>query len=137
MICDFSVLHGEYGIISIGKFTFISEKCVLKPVITKDEKKVALNIGNHCFIDSGSIIRCKELGNNCYIGKNVVIGENSKIDNCCYIENDTVIPPETIFPSYSYIAGNPARVVDYLPENFSVQMIYWIEKKYKSIQIED
>lgn len=43
-------------------------------------------------------------------------GRRCVLKDCCYIEDGAVVPPETVVPSFTRFAGNPAKCVEDLPE---------------------
>ena len=43
-------------------------------------------------------------------------GRRCVLKDCCYIEDGAVVPPETVIPSFTRFAGNPAKCVEDLPE---------------------
>lgn len=43
-------------------------------------------------------------------------GKFAIIKDCVKIEEGTVVPPNTVIPSFSYVAGRPGRVIEELPE---------------------
>lgn len=72
--CVFSecvIIRSDINKIKIGKFVYVSPKCVIKPAIPTKESQ--MEMGSYIFIDADSIIRSRIIGNNIYIGKNVVI----------------------------------------------------------------
>lgn len=97
-------------------------------------------MGDHVFVGERAIVSAAVVGSYVYIGKNAVIvsdfspahsvftilfnfthnlslqGRRCVLKSCCYIEDGAVIPPETVVPSFTRFAGNPARCVEDLPE---------------------
>lgn len=98
------------------------------------------------FVGERAVINAAIVGSYIYIGKNAVIvrirhtrvnfiytnrsngitervsacsttqGRRCVLKDCCYIEDGAVVPPETVVPSFTRFAGNPAKCVEDLPE---------------------
>ena len=56
------------------------------------------------------------IGSHVHIGQNAVVGEFAIIKDYVRILPDTVIPANMVIPSFSIVAGQPARVVGEVPE---------------------
>jgi dynactin-5 len=77
---------------------------------------MALRVGDHVFIGPGSVIQAASIGSHVHIGANVVIGELAIIKEYVKILDGTVVPANMVIPSFSIVAGQPARVIGELPE---------------------
>lgn len=75
-----------------------------------------MKIGDHVFVGEGSVVEAAMIGSYVRIGKGCVIGKFTIIKDCVKIEDGSVIPPNTVIPSFSYVAGRPGRVIEELPE---------------------
>ena len=51
-----------------------------------------------------------------HIGQNVVVGEMAIIKDYVRVLDGTVVPSHMVIPSFSIVAGKPARVVGEVPE---------------------
>jgi dynactin-5 len=56
------------------------------------------------------------VGSRVHIGADCVIGKFAIIKDCVRVLDGTVVPPGMVVPSFSVVAGRPARVVGELPE---------------------
>ena len=63
-----------------------------------------------------SVVQAATIGSHVHIGANVVIGEFAIIKDYVRILDGTVVPPNMVIPSFSIVAGQPARVVGEVPE---------------------
>ncbi|KAI9105714.1 dynactin, subunit p25 [Phlyctochytrium arcticum] len=112
--------RGHAVVVAIGSYCLLKEKCALRPPY-KQYKAVfnyfPMKIGDHCVVGEDSIVEAAQIGNHVEIGRNCVIGKFAIIKDCCKILDNTVIAPNSIIPSFSVYGGNPARLVDELPES--------------------
>ena len=75
-----------------------------------------LRLGDQVFIGEASVVQAATIGSHVHIGANVVIGEFAIIKDYVRILDGTVVPPNMVIPSFSIVAGQPARVVGEVPE---------------------
>jgi dynactin 5 len=75
-----------------------------------------LKIADHVFIGPSSIIEAALIGSHVHIGANVVVGKFSIIKDYVRILDGSVVPPNMVIPSFSVVAGRPARVVGEIAE---------------------
>ncbi len=75
-----------------------------------------LKLSDHVFIGTNSIIEAALIGSRVHIGADCVIGKFVMIKDCVKILDGSVVPPGMVIPSFSVVAGRPARVVGELPE---------------------
>jgi dynactin 5 len=75
-----------------------------------------LRIGDHVFVGEKSVVQAAAIGNHVNIGQGVVIGELAIIKDYVRILDGTVVPPNMVIPSFSIVAGQPARVIGEVPE---------------------
>ena len=63
-----------------------------------------------------------------HIGAGVVIGEFAIIKDYVRILDGSVVPPNMVIPSFTVVAGQPARVIDEVPEggheSFELRELY-------------
>ena len=75
-----------------------------------------LRLGDHVFIGEKSVVQAATIGNHVHIGHGVVVGELAIIKDYVRILDGTVVPPNMVIPSFSIVAGQPARVIGEVPE---------------------
>ena len=75
-----------------------------------------LKLSDHVFVGASSIIEAALIGNRVYIGANCHIGKFVMIRDCVRILEGSVVPAGMVIPSFSVVAGRPARVVGELAE---------------------
>lgn len=68
------------------------------------------------FVGEGAVVQAATIGSHVHIGHNAVVGEFAIIKDYVRILPDTVIPANMVIPSFSIVAGQPARVVGEVPE---------------------
>ncbi|PBC32456.1 Dynactin subunit [Apis cerana cerana] len=98
-----TVLCGSQNIVLHGKVIVQSDA-----IIRGDLANV--RTGRYCIISKNAIIRppFKKFSRG--------LGRRCVLKDCCYIEDGAVVPPETVVPSFTRFAGNPAKCVEDLPE---------------------
>ncbi|KAJ8676246.1 hypothetical protein QAD02_012032 [Eretmocerus hayati] len=114
-----AIIRGDLANVKTGRYCIIGKNVVIRPPFKRFSRGIAffpLQMGDHVFVGERSVVNAAMVGSYVYIGKNVVIGRRSVIKNCVFIEDGAVIPPETVVPSFSRYAGNPAKCVEDLPE---------------------
>lgn len=75
-----------------------------------------LRMGDHVFVGERAVVQAATIGNHVHVGQGVVIGEFAIIKDYVRILDGTVVPPNMVIPSFSIVAGQPARVVGEVPE---------------------
>lgn len=90
-----------------------------------------MTIGDHVFIDEGSVVNAAHIGSYVHIGKNCVIGRHCILKDCCAIADNTVLPQGTVVPSFAIYAGSPGQFVDELPECTQDVMIEYTKSYYE------
>lgn len=75
-----------------------------------------LRIGDHVFVGERTVVQAATIGSHVYIGHDAVIDEFSIIKDYVRVLDGTVVPPNMVIPSFSIVAGQPARVVGEVPE---------------------
>jgi dynactin-5 len=73
-------------------------------------------MGDHVYVGPSSVVQAASIGSHVHIGRDVVIGEMAIIKDYTRILDGTVVPPHMVIPSFSIVAGKPARVVGEVPE---------------------
>lgn len=75
-----------------------------------------LRLGDHVFIGEGSVVQAATVGSHVHIDRDVVVGEFAIIKDYVRILEGTIIPANMVIPSFSIVAGQPARIVGEIPE---------------------
>jgi len=87
-----------------------------------------LKIADHVFVGIGSIVEAALVGSHVHIGDNVVVGKVAIIKDFVKILEGSVVPPNMVIPSFSVVAGRPARVVGEVAEGevegFDLREVY-------------
>ncbi|KAH8896475.1 trimeric LpxA-like protein [Thozetella sp. PMI_491] len=105
--------------VAIGRYCFLSRGCCLRPpgrMYKGGFTYMPLRIGDHVFVGPTSVIQAASIGSHVHIGTGVVIGEFAIIKDYVRILDGSVVPPNMVIPSFSVVAGKPARVIDEVPE---------------------
>jgi dynactin-5 len=77
---------------------------------------MTLRIGDHVFVGPGSVVQAASIGSHVHIGAKVSVGELAIIKDYVRILDGTVVPPNMVIPSFSIVAGQPARLIGEVPE---------------------
>lgn len=131
---------GSNTAVAIGRYCYLSKGCCLRPPGRIYKGSVAqlrqthicfsltnslpsrsftflpLRLGDHVFIGEGTVVQAATIGSHVHIGQNVAVGEFSIIKDYVRILDGTIVPPNMVIPSFSIVAGQPARVVGEIPE---------------------
>src|SRR4051794_6739868 len=75
-----------------------------------------LRMGDHVFVGAGSVVQAATIGSHVHIGAGVVVGEFAILKDYVRVLDGAVVAPNTVVPSFSIVAGQPARVVGEVPE---------------------
>ncbi|KAL2193071.1 trimeric LpxA-like protein [Corynascus similis CBS 632.67] len=105
--------------VSIGRYCFLSRGCCLRPpgrLYKGAFTFMPLRMGDHVFVGPGSVVQAASIGSHVHIGTNVVVGEFAIIKDYVRILDGTVVPPNMVIPSFSIVAGQPARLIGEVPE---------------------
>ncbi|KAH0545139.1 hypothetical protein FGG08_000751 [Glutinoglossum americanum] len=105
--------------IAIGRYCILSPRSLLRPpskIYRGIHSHYPLKLGDHVFIGPDSIIEAAVIGSYVHIGAGSVVGKFVIIKDCVKVLDGTVIPQGMVIPSFSIVAGRPARVVDEVPE---------------------
>ncbi|KAF3058421.1 Dynactin subunit 5 [Daldinia childiae] len=110
---------GSNTAVAIGRYCYLSKGCCLRPpgrIYKGSFTFLPLRLGDHVFIGEGTVVQAATVGSHVYIGQNVVVGEFAIIKDYVRVLEGTVIPPNMVIPSFSIVAGQPARVIGEVPE---------------------
>ncbi|KAI9866092.1 MAG: hypothetical protein M1813_001653 [Trichoglossum hirsutum] len=105
--------------IAIGRYCILSPRSLLRPpskIYRGAYSHYPLKLGDHVFIGPDSIIEAAVIGSYVHIGAGSVVGKFAIIKDCVKVLDGTVIPQGMVVPSFSVVAGRPARVIDEVPE---------------------
>lgn len=128
--------------VSIGRYCFLSRGCCLRPPgrpykgwvsLSRCFSAVAianaclcfsrsaftfmpLRIGDHVFVGAGTVVQAASIGSHVHIGAKVAVGEFAIIKDYVRILDGTIVPPHMVIPSFSIVAGQPARLIGEVPE---------------------
>lgn len=90
-----------------------------------------LRIGDHVFVGQNTVVQAASVGSHIYIGNNAVVGEFAIIKDYVRILDGSVVPPNMVIPSFSIVAGQPARVIGEIPEGGQEQ--FELRELYKTV----
>lgn len=90
-----------------------------------------LRMGDHVFVGQNTVVQAASVGSHIYIGNNAVVGEFAIIKDYVRILDGSVIPPNMVIPSFSIVAGQPARVIGEIPEGGQEQ--FELRELYKTV----
>jgi len=110
---------GNQVAVAIGRYCFFSRGCELRPpgkLYKGQFSHYPLKIADHVFVGTSSIIEAALIGSHVKIGSNVVVGKFAIIKDYVRILDGSVVPPNMVIPSFSVVAGRPARVVGEIAE---------------------
>ncbi|CAJ0954971.1 unnamed protein product, partial [Mesorhabditis belari] len=111
------ILRGDLAPIRMGKFGIIGENSVIRPSFKNFINKgpqgsfIHVKIGDHVFIGKSCIIMAGQISSYCHIGDGAILGQSCVLKECCEVQAEAVIAPDSVFPPFSLIGGNPARVI--------------------------
>ncbi|KAI0197470.1 trimeric LpxA-like protein [Astrocystis sublimbata] len=105
--------------VAIGRYCFLSKGCCLRPpgrIYKGSFTYLPLRLGDHVFVGESTVVQAATVGSHVHIGANVVVGEFAIIKDYVRILDSAIVPPNMVIPSFSIVAGQPARVVGEVPE---------------------
>ncbi|KAI5925170.1 trimeric LpxA-like protein [Camillea tinctor] len=110
---------GSNTAVAIGRYCFLSRGCCLRPpgrIYKGSFTYLPLRLGDHVFVGEGSVVQAATVGSHVHIGQRVTVGEFAIIKDYVRILDGSVVAPNTVIPSFSVVAGQPARVIGEVPE---------------------
>jgi len=128
------VIRGDLASVRIGRNCVIRKDTVIRPPFKQFARGAAFfpcMIGDHVYIDEGSVVNAAQIGSYVHIGKNCIIGKRCSLKDCCQIADNTVLPPDTVVPSFTVFGGKPAKRIGKLPESTQYLMIDATKQFYK------
>jgi len=90
-----------------------------------------LRMGDHVFVGQNTVVQAASVGSHIYIGNDVVVGEFAIIKDYVRILDGSVVPPNMVIPSFSIVAGQPARIIGEIPEGGQEQ--FELRELYKTV----
>ena len=90
-----------------------------------------LRMNDHVFVGPGSVVQAASIGSHVHIGAGVVVGEFAIVKDYVRILDGAVVPANMVIPSFSIVAGQPARVVGEVPEGG--QEAFELRELYKTV----
>lgn len=91
-----------------------------------------LRLGDHVFIGESSVVQAATVGSHVHIAKDVVVGEFAIIKDYVKILEGAIIPANMVIPSFSIVAGQPARIIGEVPEGGHEQ--FELRELYKTVK---
>ncbi|CAM1500593.1 Fc.00g097550.m01.CDS01 [Cosmosporella sp. VM-42] len=105
--------------VAIGRYCFLARGALLRPpgrIYKGAFTYMPLRMGDHVFVGQETVVQAASVGNHVHIGKGCTVGEFAIIKDYVKVLDGTVVPPMMVIPSFSIVAGQPARVVGEIPE---------------------
>lgn len=90
-----------------------------------------LRMGDHVFVGARSVVQAASIGSHVHIGEDAVVGEFAIIKDYVRVLDGSILPPNMVVPSFSIVAGQPARVIGDIPEGGHEAME--LRELYKSV----
>ncbi|KAI1635365.1 trimeric LpxA-like protein [Biscogniauxia mediterranea] len=125
---------GSNTAVAIGRYCFLSKGCCLRPpgrIYKGSFTYLPLRLGDHVFVGEGSVVQAATVGSHVHIGRGVSVGEFAIIKDYVRVLDGAVVAPNTVVPSFSVVAGQPARVVGEVPEGG--HEAFELRELYKSV----
>lgn len=91
-----------------------------------------LRIGDHVFVGEGTVVQAATVGSHVHIAKDVVVGDFAIIKDYVRVLEGTVIPANMVIPSFSIVAGQPARIIGEVPEGGHEE--FELRELYKTVR---
>ncbi|VUC21849.1 unnamed protein product [Clonostachys rosea] len=121
--------------VAIGRYCFLARGALLRPpgrIYKGTFTYMPLRMGDHVFVGQSTVVQAATVGNYVHIGRDCTIGEFAIIKDCVRILDGTIVPPHMVIPSFSIVAGQPARLIGELPEGGSLED-FELRDLYKSV----
>lgn len=121
--------------VAIGRYCFLSRGSLLRPpgrIYKGAFTYMPLRMGDHVFVGQGTVVQAATVGSHVHIGRDCTIGELAIIKDFVKILDGTVVPPNMVIPSFSVVAGQPARIIGELPEGGG-QEDFELRELYKTV----
>jgi carbonic anhydrase/acetyltransferase-like protein (isoleucine patch superfamily) len=117
-----AVIRGDFGKITIGKYTAVEDNCVIHSGSPFSDKK-DVTIGDEVNIGHGAVLNCRKIGNNVTIGMNATLLHDAEIGNKCIIGACCLVNRGMQVPDNSLVIGVPGKIKGPV----SPESSYWIQ----------
>lgn len=136
-IDDDVLLRSDIAAIQLNKFTYISKGVQFIPSQTLKApiKPIKITVGQHCFIDEGTIIKAARIGAGCIVGKNCKLLARCILKDFVIILDNTIIPPDMVIPPLTIVGGNPAEIISEQPESTTTLIPLAAVERYRAIKL--
>ncbi|EKD05682.1 hypothetical protein A1Q2_00018 [Trichosporon asahii var. asahii CBS 8904] len=123
--------NAHHVVLSLGKYCLVGEGAVLRPpgkIYKGTFTFYPVRIGDCVHIGPDAIVEAASVGHGVEIGARAIVppwfpeahlqGKFAILKDYAVILPDAVLPDGAVVPSYTVWGGNPARLVDTLPETY-------------------
>jgi dynactin-5 len=120
--------------VAIGRYCFLARGALLRPPARMHKgvfTYMPLRLGDHVFVGQGSVVQAATVGSHVHIGKGCTINEFAIIRDYVKVLDGTIVPSGMVIPSFSIVAGQPARVVGEIPEGGHEE--FELREMYKTV----
>ncbi len=98
-----AVIRADFAKIKIGNYASIQDNCCL-------HADLPMEIGDDCILGHGAVLHGSKIGCKVLVGMNATLLDQSEIGDFCIIGAGTVVTEGMKIPSYSFVAGVPAKI---------------------------
>ncbi|KAG6037005.1 hypothetical protein E4U41_005357 [Claviceps citrina] len=105
--------------VAIGRYCFLSRGVLLRPpgrLYKGSYTYMPLRLGDHVFVGQNSVVQAASVGSHVRIGRDCMVNEFAIVKDYVRILDGAVVPSCMVIPSFSVVAGRPARVVGEVAE---------------------
>ncbi|KAG6250190.1 hypothetical protein E4U23_001615 [Claviceps purpurea] len=120
--------------VAIGRYCFLSRGVLLRPpgrLYKGSYTYMPLRLGDHVFVGQNSVVQAATIGNHVHIGRDCTVNEFAIVKDYVRILDGAVVPSFMVIPSFSVVAGRPARVVGEVAEGEVED--FELREAYKSV----
>eukprot|EP01062_Namystynia_karyoxenos_P008708 TRINITY_DN13062_c0_g1_i1.p2 TRINITY_DN13062_c0_g1~~TRINITY_DN13062_c0_g1_i1.p2 ORF type:complete len:242 (+),score=58.12 TRINITY_DN13062_c0_g1_i1:65-790(+) len=137
LVAPGATLRGDLAKISLGKFTCVGERAILRPAPArvgsrglKGQINQPLLVGDHVLVDEGACVEAQQISNCVLIGRNSIIGARCTVRQGVWVLPDALVLPEQVLPSFTVWGGDPAECVGYLHEGALDEIRHLCRQEY-------
>lgn len=125
-----AVIRGDHADVAIGSTANVQDRAVIETVATLESGfPSAVSIGDYTSIGPGACLKSCVVENNVDVGAGCVIDAGAVVQHTVILEPGTVVPAGALIPSSGRWAGNPAALVEQLPEEALAGIVAKAEAK--------